>query len=172
VTTRDARRRAWLVALAVVPLVSGCALKRIENGVYHSSKGYRVAIPNAEWTLVDEGPADLTLRHRASAAAMAVNAECDGVASRRTPEALARQLHIGLRGRRVIERASAEVGGRPATRVVAEGHLEGSPAPARIESLSMTTGRCLYDFVYVAPPDTFDATRPDFATLVDSFGTE
>ena len=52
-----------LVVLAVVLLVWGCAVKRIENGVYHSPKGYRVAVPNAQWTLVDEGPADLALRH-------------------------------------------------------------------------------------------------------------
>jgi hypothetical protein len=172
VTTREIRRRAWLVVLAVVPVVSGCAVKRIENGVYHSSKGYRVAIPSAEWTLVDEGPADLTLRHRASAAGIAVNATCDGVASRHTPEVQARQLQIGLRDRRVIERAGAEVGGRPATRVVVEGHLDGATAPARIESLSLTDAGCLYDFLYVAPPDTFEATHSDFATFVDSFRTE
>src|SRR5262249_62039439 len=95
------------MVLAMVPLVSGCAVKRIENGVYHSSKGYRVAIPNAEWTLVDEGPADLSLRHRASAAGMAVNATCDGGGSRRTPEGLARQLHLRVRGRRVLGGAVA-----------------------------------------------------------------
>ena len=166
------RSRAWLVGLAVVPLVYGCAVKRIENGVYHSSKGFRVAIPKAEWSLVDEGPADLTLRHRLSAAGMAVHAVCEGGAPRRGPGVLARQLQIGLRERRVIEHTTVEVGGRPASRVVVEGRLEDSPASVRIESLSMTNERCLYDFLYVAPPATFEAARGDFARFVDSFGTE
>ena len=47
-----------------------------------------------------------------------------------------------------------------------------SATSVRIESLSMTNERCLYDFLYVAPPATFEATRGDFAQLVDSFGTE
>ena len=158
--------------LAAVVLVSGCAMKRIENGVYYSSKGYRVTIPRGEWTLVDESPADLTLRHRASPAGMAVNAVCEGSAPRRAPGVLARQLQIGLRDRRVIERAPVEVAGRPASRTVIEGRLEDSTARARIESLSMQDGRCLYDFLYVAPPATFEATRSDFTRFVDSFRTE
>ncbi|HMH51805.1 MAG TPA: hypothetical protein VK548_16335 [Candidatus Acidoferrum sp.] len=168
----DGRRvRAWLVVLAASLLVSGCAVQRIENGVYHSSKGYRVAIPTAEWTLVDAGPADLTLRHHGSSAGMAVNAVCEGAAPRRAADVLARQLHIGLRDRLTIERATTEVAGRPASRVVAEGRLEDS-AKVRIESLSMTDERCLYDFLYVAPPAAFDAARADFATFVGSFQRE
>ena len=170
-STDGPRGRAWLVVLAAGLLCSGCALKRIENGVYHSSKGYRVAIPKAEWTLVDGGPADLALRHQGSSAGMAVNAVCEGVAPRRADDVLARQLHIGLRDRRVIERARGEVAGRPASRVLVEGRLEDS-AKVRIESLSMKDERCLYDFLYVAPPAAFDAARADFASFVDSFRTE
>ena len=158
--------------LAAVALVFGCALKRIENGVYHSSKGYRVTIPKAEWTLVDESPADLTLRHPGSAAGIAINAVCEGAALRRPAGVLARQLQIGLRDRKVIERATIEVAGRPATRVLVEGRLEESAARVRIESLSMKDGRCLYDFLYVAPPATFETVRTDFARFVDSFRTE
>jgi hypothetical protein len=157
--------------LAGALLVAGCAVKRIENGVYHSPKGYRVAIPKAEWTLVDDGPADLTLRHAASAAGMAVNAVCEGASARRAADVLARQLQIGLRERRVIERAGVHVAGRPASRLVVEGRLEDS-ARVRIESVSMTDGRCLYDFLYVAPPAVFEATRADFERFVDSFRTE
>ena len=158
--------------LAALAFIFGCALKRIENGVYHSSKGYRVTIPKAGWTLVADGPADLTLRHPAADAGMAVNAVCEGAAPRRADGVLARQLQIGLRDRKVIERATADVAGRPASRMLVEGHLEESAARVRIESLSMKDGRCLYDFLYVAPRATFEATRADFARFVDSFRTE
>jgi hypothetical protein len=158
--------------LAGVVLVFGCVVKRIENGVYHSSKGYRVTIPKVEWTLVDAGPADLTLRHQVSSAGIAVNAVCDGAALRRPAGVLARQLHIGLRDRRTIERTTVEVAGRPASRTLVEGHLEGESTRVRVESLSMTDARCLYDFLYVAPPAAFEATRGDFTTFVDSFRTE
>jgi hypothetical protein len=158
--------------LSAIVLVSGCAMKRIENGVYHSSKGYRVAIPNSEWTRMDESPADLELRHRASPAGMAVNALCQGAAPRRASSVLARQLLIGLRDRLVIERGTVQVAGRPSSRVVVDGRLEDGKASVRIESLLMKDGHCLYDFLYVAPPDTFDTTRSDFTRFVESFRTE
>ena len=76
-STHAPRSRAWLVVLAVVPLVSGCAVKRIENGVYHSSKGYRVTTPSPQWLLVNDSPADLELRHRSASAGMATHAVCE-----------------------------------------------------------------------------------------------
>lgn len=162
-------RGVWLAVL--LTLASGCAVKRIENGVYHSSKGYRVTIP-AEWVPVDGGPADLELRHRGAAAGMAVNAVCEGAAPRRTTGVLARQLLIGLRDRKVIERGTAEVAGHSASRLVVEARLENTETRVRVEGLVMTDGRCLYDFLSVAPPEGFDAVRGDFDRFVDSFRTE
>jgi hypothetical protein len=172
VSAHGRRGWAWFAVLGAGLLASGCAMKRIENGVYHSSKGYRVTIPGAEWTLVDDGPADLTLRHRSTAAAIAVNAICEGTAPRRAPGVLDRQLRIGLRDRRVIEHTAVDVDGRPGSRTVIEGHLEDAGANVRVESLSMQDGRCLYDLLYAAPLNGFDATRGDFARFVESFGTE
>jgi hypothetical protein len=147
-------------------------VKRIENGVYHSSKGYRVAVPGQEWAPFDASPADLELRHRASPVGMAIHAVCEGAAPRRATDVLARQLLVGLRDRAVIERASTEIAGRPASRAVLEGRLDGATRRVRMETLVMTDGRCVYDFMYVAPPATFDATRADFARFVESFRTE
>ena len=162
--------RAWLGVLSAVIVVSGCAVKRIENGVYHSPKGYRVAIPGRDWTPVTESPADLQLRHRTSAAEMAVNAVCEGAAPRRPTGVLARQLLIGLRDRTVVERGTIQVAGQPASRVVVDGRLEDSTV--RIETVLMKSGRCVYDFLHVAPADGLGATRADFMRLVDSFATE
>ena len=170
---KRSRPRAWLGPLGLaVLLASGCAVKRIENGVYHSSKGYRVTIPNGEWSPLHESAADLALGHRGAAARMAVNGVCEGPAPRRSPAVLARQLVIGLREVTVVERGTAEVGGRSGARMVLDGRLENAATLVRVESVSMKDGRCLYDFLYVAPPDVFGATRDDFARFVASFGTE
>ena len=158
--------------LSAVVLLWGCAVKRIENGVYHSPKGYRVTLPDGQWTLVDDSPADLELRHRTGPAGMAVNADCGGVASRRTAGVLARQLLIGLRDRAVIVRERAEVAGQPASRVIVQGRLPDGETSVRIESVLMKNARCLYDFLYVAPPAAFDVARPDFRRFVDSFQGE
>ena len=63
---------ALAVGAAAACALGGCASGRIESGVYHSSKGYRVAIPGPEWTVREGGRADLELRHRASAAGMGI----------------------------------------------------------------------------------------------------
>src|SRR6185436_11780926 len=116
-----------------IVLASGCAGNRIDNGVYHSPKGYRVAIPGDAWTPVADSPADLELRHRGAAGLIAANAICDGTMNRRSSRLLARQLLIGVQDRRTVERGEIEVAGRPAARDVIDARQEGSEARVRIE---------------------------------------
>ena len=166
----DGWKRVWLGVLPAIILVSGCAVKRLDNGVYHSSKGYRVTTPSPQWLLVDDSPADLELRHRSVSAGMATHAVCEERTIRRSSHILARQLLVGIRDRSVIARGEVDVAGRPAVRAVVDGSLEGSEV--RIETVVVKDDRCVYDFMYVAPVSAFAATRPDFNRFVDSFRTE
>ncbi len=170
-TTRAARA-AWLGLVPALVLTTGCAVKRIDNGVYHSSKGYRVAVPGEPWAPVPGGPADLELRHRDSAAVIAANASCDAVMSRRNTRLLTRQLLIGIRDRRVVENGEIDVAGRAAARAVVEARQEDTHAPVRIETIVLTDNRCVYDFIHVAPAAAFAETAGDFTRFVDSFRTE
>jgi hypothetical protein len=163
----------WAAAVAAARLVAaGCtAARRVERGVYHSSKGYRVAVPGPAWRVVS-GEADLDLEHRAAPARLAVNATCGGVVARRGQDVLERQLLAGLGDRTVLERAGAEVGGRAASRVVAEGAGAAEGGRVRVEAYVMRDGRCVYDLIYAAPADRFPAWRGDFARFVGSFALE
>ena len=165
-------RTAAGIALVPVLLTAGCAVKRIDNGVYHSPKGYRVTIPGPHWSAVTDGRADLELRHRSSPAAMAVNAVCDAATTRRGARILSRQLLVGLRGRKVVESGDVEIAGRTAVRAVVDARQEGSETPVRIETIVLNDDRCVYDLMYVAPPATFDDTRAEFERLADSFRTD
>jgi hypothetical protein len=167
-----ARGTAWLGALSAIVLASGCAVQRIDHGVYHSSKGYRVEIPNGEWAPVHDSPADLELRHRASPAAMAAHAVCEPSTVRRPARALARQLFIGVRERKVLERGETTVAGWPAVHDVVDARLEGSDGRVRIETLVVKDDRCVYDLMYAAPPAAFAELRLDFARFVESFRTD
>jgi hypothetical protein len=42
----------------------------------------------------------------------------------------------------------------------------------RMEAYVLKDERCVYDLVYVASPETFEAQRPDFKRFVDSFAKE
>ncbi len=166
--------RPGLVALGLLaPLVGlvllGCAGRRISDGVYHSTKGYRVRIPGPDWSVVEASRADLELRHRAGGAGMLVNADCAGGAARRPPGVLTRQLLIGLRDRTVVERDEIAVDGRPGTRTVLRARGAEAGPVVQIETLTVADARCVYDLIYAAPVDVFVENRGDFDRFVDSF---
>lgn len=165
-------KAAWLGIVPAIVLAAGCSVKRIDNGVYHSPKGYRVAIPGPAWTHVVDSPADLELRHLGSAGTIAANATCEGAVTGRARDVLARQLLIGIQDRQVIERDEVDVAGRPAARTLVDARQEGSQARVRIETIVLSDKRCVYDLVHVAAPDAFADTRADFTRFVDSFRTD
>lgn len=165
------RRRGWLLLAVSAGLAIGCAVRRIEDGAFHSSKGYRVRLPGPDWVVVESSPADLELRHAAGGAAMMVHASC-GAAARRPPAVLERHLLLGLRQRRVLEHGPATVGGLPATHLVVEAVAPPATAPVRMEVYVVTGPDCVYDLVYAADPDRFPGHRPAYRRLVASFTTE
>jgi hypothetical protein len=159
-----------LVAAAV--LGAGCSVRRIENGVFHSAKGYRVAIPGSAWAVVESSDADLELRHRVAPAGILAHAECGSPLAGRPASALERNLFLGLRERTVVDRGEVTLAGRAATRVV----LDAAPAAAadlvRIEAWTMSDGRCVYDLLYAAPPQRFVDVLAAFEGFVASFALE
>jgi len=160
------------LVLGAFVVLTGCAGRRIENGVYHSAKGYRVTLPGADWSVTAESKADLELRHHDGTAAMLANAQCDDHARSRSTDLLLGHLLIGLRDRATIEQEEISLNGRPAVRRVLDGRLNAADAPTRIEAYVMKDERCVYDFVYAAPPPSFDERRAEFRRFVESFALE
>jgi hypothetical protein len=166
------RRAPLALALGAVIAFTGCAGRRIENGVYHSEKGYRLTLPSAEWSVAADSKADLELRHQDGLAAMLANAECDERARSRSAGLLLGQLLIGVHDRATIEQNEVSVNGRQALHRVLDGRVAADDAPTRIEAYVLKDGTCVYDFAYAAPPASFEAWRADFRRFVESFAKE
>ena len=166
------RRAPVALVLGAFVVLTGCAGQRIENGVYYSTKGYRVTLPGADWSVAVESKADLELRHHDGTGAMLANAQCDDHTRSRSADLLLGHLLIGLRDRATIEQEEISLNGRRAVRRVLDGRLNVADAPTRVEAYVMKDERCVYDFVYAAPPPSFDAGRAEFRRFVESFALE
>lgn len=163
-------RTAAAAAAGLALLVAGCSADRIERGVFHSSKGYRVSLPPNGWAVEPRGDADLELRRLVAPGGILADASCGGKAPRRSLELLARHLVFGLGEREVLEDGAILVAGRTGVRRVVRGRLDGTPVT--VEAVVLKEGHCVYDFLYVAPVDAFEAGRADFRTFVESFSGE
>jgi hypothetical protein len=167
-------RAPLALALGAVLVFVGCAGagRRIENGVYHSSKGFRVTLPGPEWSVAADSQADLELRHQDGVAAMLANADCDPNAASRSAGVLFGRLLLGLRDRATIEQGEVSVNGRTALHRVLDGRADADGPPTRIEAFVLKDGACVYDFAYAAPPAAFETWRADFRRFVESFEKE
>ena len=103
---------------------------------------------------------------------MLAHATCRAEAARRSYGLLERHLLLGLRDRATLEEGEADLGGRPAYHRVVEGRPREGDQRVRIESYVLKDGRCVYDLLYVASPDAFEAGRADFWRFVQSFTME
>jgi hypothetical protein len=167
------RRRLALASLVAVIVGAGCAGRRVESGdTFSSPKGYSVRLPGGPWQVESDGGADVALRRPSANAGMLVNAACDGGAARRSLDTLARQLLAGLQDRHVLENGEVTVNGRRAAHALLEARGSAGAAPMRIEMYVVKAGRCVYDFLYAAPPASFETWRADFHGLVETLRTE
>jgi len=158
--------------LLVLIVLAGCATAtgRIENGMFHSAKGYRVTLPASGWRVEGGSRADLALESEAKGGGMLVDATCGGRETARPLDVLARHLTFGLTRRDVLENGSATVGGREAAHSVVRGQAGGRDVT--VEAVVVRAEPCVHDFLYVAPSEVFAAGRPAFRAVVESFALE
>jgi hypothetical protein len=121
--------------------------------------------------VVDDSRADLELKARDGGAGMLANATCEAHIARRPADVLQRQLLLGLRNRRVIERSAVTVAGRSGTRALLEAQATDNAEPVRIGTVTVTDARCVYDLILVASAAAFAERQADFAAFVASFTT-
>jgi hypothetical protein len=154
-------------ALLMAVLLAGCSASRIEQGVFYSPKGYHVTLPGDGWAVRPGGAAELELQRKDPAGGMLADATCDGKTVGRPLPVLTRHLTFGLGHRETVESVQNDSGGRQAERTVVRGSVDG--ADVMVEAVVLKDARCVYDFVYVAPVNAFEAGRGDFHAFVESF---
>jgi hypothetical protein len=99
-------------------------------------------------------------------AGIGLRAECDSPESGPLPS-VARHLFFGLSDKRIDARESVTLSGASGVRTRLRARLD--DRPVEVEGVTVRRGACLYDFLYVAPPERFADGRPDFDAFVQSW---
>ncbi len=153
-------RRSVLVF--VVLLLSACAhAETFEDGVFRKGDLAVYFGPRpAAWRRVDVDGADLAFRDDAREGAALFDVRC----GRRDDDAplsvLTEHLIMGTTEREVESRLTIPFDGREAMHTLLHAKLDG--VPMQYDIYVMKKDGCVYDVVYVAPPDHFAEGAPDF----------
>jgi predicted Zn-dependent protease len=147
-------------------LLAGCAAAsgRVVDGAYvDAAKGFRVDLPRSGWQVTSSPGADLALRHTGADASMAVSASCPEQEKGPLP-AVARHVFFGLRHVEWLRQEPIMLDGVAGLETVVRGTVEGTTVQVR--SIVVRQKGCLYDLLFVAPPETFEARSADFDRLL------
>jgi len=155
-----------IVAGCLAALVA-CAGGRVTDGVYRDAKDrYTLRLPGGEWRPQPLEGAVVAFRAPSLRAGLGLIVECE------RPEQgelrhVARHLFWGLTNRQLRESGPANLRGAVGRRARLTGRLDGEPVEA--EGVTVRHDGCLYDFAYVAPPETFERGRADFEAFLAGF---
>ena len=164
---RCACRAAPLLTL-LLALPPACARDLVaENGGWRSTRGgYRIGDPGAGWERFDLEGAALAFRHGGSET-MSLQARCGRPVA--SPAILARHLTIGIPERTLREAGPVSVAGGSGWTQTFDARLEARTV--RIQTVTLVSAGCAYDFLVVAAGDPEPAQRT-FRAWVESFSLD
>jgi hypothetical protein len=163
------RRRVLLVLLA---LLAACASgESLQGGVL--VKGplrIRLGPVPAGWRPVEVGGADLAYRDDAREGSAMFHVRCGGHDDDAPLSALTGHLIMGTTERDFVSQETLPFDHREAQHTLMRAKLDG--VPMQYDIYVMKKDGCLYDLVYVAPPERFAAGAADFERFAQGLHAE
>jgi hypothetical protein len=149
------------LALSLV-LLAGCpAAGSLEDGVLHKD-GVAVRlgrVPQA-WQRIHVDGADVAYRDQGREGSILFDMRCNDRDGDAPLSVLTEHLIMGTTARDFERQDTVPFDGREALHSVMSAKLDG--VPMRYDIFVMKKDGCVYDLVYVAPPDQFTQGAPDF----------
>jgi hypothetical protein len=153
-------------AIRAVVFASACVVgcghtQRFQNGVYKDDQ-ITLTLPPipAEWRAISVTEADLAFRDDAREASILFNGRCHKNDSDTPLVALTSHLIIGTTEREIVSQDTIAFDAREALHTVMRAKLDGVQMAYDIYVLKKDG--CVFDFVYVAEPSTFDGGAAAF----------
>lgn len=159
-------QRTAVMLLALLG-TAACAAGSVRDGTYRDGRDrFSVRVPPARWQLAPLEGATLGFRAPDLDAGMGLRADCDNPEPGPLPW-VARHLFFGLANTRID--ANERLSWADANLVRTRLHARLDGRPVEVDAVTMRSGSCLYDFMYVAPPERFEEGRSDFDAFVRSW---
>lgn len=164
---RDAawhRTGVWSLGLL---LLSACAAGPIGEGVYRDPRDrFTIQRPPTRWQPLPVEGAASAFRSPELAAVIGLRVDCSNPEPGPLP-AVARHLFFGLSQAEIETREPVVLSGASGMRTRLRARLD--DRPVEVDGITVRLQGCLYDFMYVAPPDRFERGRADFDAFVASW---
>ncbi len=171
--TMRPRRAAPFVSLVALlaSLAGACAAtSSFDGAVYHGPYvSFRVATPPATWKRVSLPAADLAFRDAAHDGSVLVNSRCASSDRDAPLLSLTEHLIIGTTDRHVSREETIPFDAREARHTLLQARLDG--VPMAYDIFVLKKDGCVFDFVYVAPPDAAPRGAAEFEQFVQGFHT-
>jgi hypothetical protein len=165
--------RRDLLALAVIMLTACGGSKgkgSFDGSIYRNGPiAFQVPSAPAEWKRVDVDDAALAFRDDTHGASVLLNARCLSADDRTPLVALTNHLLIGATERVYVSQAAEPFDGREALHTKLKAKWDG--VPMMLDVFVLSKDGCVYDFVYLAPPESFDEGAASFERFVRGFRT-
>ena len=146
-----------------LPLI-GCSPKK-NMKVQH----FQVQQPSSKWFEVQEGGADFAWYNKEIYGSIYVDSNCKQKFEDRPLRDSYLSLTQGIITGEPIQQNNRIIDNREALFTIQNGRIDG--VVIRLAAVIMSKDECLYDFLYIAPPDVFDIGLNDFLYTVQSFTT-
>ncbi len=150
-------------------LCFGCAGQSYKHSVYQSSDlTFRTGQPDPGWRAIEVTGARLAFRDDARDATVAVGARCNKDGDDVPLQSLTRQLFLIFTDREIINETTLSLDGREALRTQLSAKLDGVEKTFVVYVLKKDC--CVYDFMYISDPKSFDEGVKAFDQFATGFG--
>jgi hypothetical protein len=152
-------------------LLAACASAWTFDGTTYrrGALAFRIGAVPAEWRRVEVAGATLAFRDERHKASILVDARCDKEDSDTPLAALTTHLLSGTTERIYQTEETIPFDAREARHTVVEAKLDG--VLLRYDVFVLNKDGCTYDFVYVAPPSSYEGGSASFERCAQGFRT-
>jgi hypothetical protein len=159
-----------LVVSALAFGLGACSGPSLAGGVYRADDlAFRLGELPPGHEPLDAGNGRLAFRDERTKSTILINARCAMDGDDVPLVALTNHLFMTFTERKTIEQKLEPLDGREALHTLMHAKLDG--VPKAFDVYVLKKDGCVYDFVNIASPETFDRVRPGFERFVLGFHT-